>query len=195
MKRVAAKDLSVKPFRRASDWTAWLEQHHETSPGLWVRIGKAGSRVASVTYAEALEVALCYGWIDGQKNKHDATSWLQKFTPRGPRSLWSRINREKAEVLVRDGRMRPAGLRAIERAKASGLWDNAYDSSSQSGVPADLEAELEKHPKAKAFFATLDRANRYAILWRLQTAKKPETRAKRLVLFVSMLTNGRRLHP
>ncbi len=190
----ATKELAVKPFRRTADWTAWLEKHHETSSGLWMRIGKVGSRVASVAYAEALEVALCYGWIDGQKNKHDATSWLQKFTPRGPRSLWSRINREKAEVLIRDGRMRPAGLRAIERAKASGLWDNAYDSSSQSGVPADLEAELEKRPKAKAFFATLNRANRYAILWRLQTAAKAETRARRLTQLVSMLMKGEKHH-
>jgi uncharacterized protein YdeI (YjbR/CyaY-like superfamily) len=194
-KRGVTKELAVRPFRRTADWTAWLEKHHESSAGIWMRIAKSASGVPSVTYAEALEVALCYGWIDGQKDKHDAKAWLQKFTPRGPRSLWSRINREKAEALILGGRMKPAGLRAIERAKASGLWDAAYESSSRANVPEDLETELDRNPKAKAFFGTLDRANRYAILWRLQTAKKPETRASRLAQFVSMLANGQKLHP
>lgn len=191
----SAKAYELRAFERPADWDSWLAKHHESSPGVWLRIAKAASGIPSVTYAEALEVALSYGWIDGQKQKHDASTWLQKFTPRGPRSIWSRINREKAEALIRDGRMHAAGLRAIERAKAGGLWDIAYDSQSRSTVPADLEAALRKNAKAKAFFATLNGANRYAILWRLQTAKQAETRARRLALFVSMLANGRTLHP
>ncbi len=149
----------------------------------------------TLTYAEAVEAALCYGWIDGQGKSIDDTAWLQKFTPRGPRSVWSKINRQKAETLIASGRMQPAGLAAIERAKQNGQWDNAYDSHRTATVPDDLQAALDANAKAKAFFATLDSANRYAILWRLQTAKRAETRARRIEQFINMLENHEKLHP
>jgi uncharacterized protein YdeI (YjbR/CyaY-like superfamily) len=151
--------------------------------------------VKSVSYAEALEVALCYGWIDGQKKGLDESAWLQKFTPRGPRSIWSKINRRKAEELIKNGRMQPAGLAAIDRAKQTGQWISAYDSHRTATVPADLQDALNHNPKAKAFFATLDSANRYAILWRVHTARKAETRARRIEQFVTMLENHEELHP
>jgi uncharacterized protein YdeI (YjbR/CyaY-like superfamily) len=148
-----------------------------------------------VSYAEALEAALCYGWIDGQKRSHDDGSWLQKFTPRAARSVWSKLNRQRAEALVASGEMRPAGLAEVERAKSDGRWANAYDSPSTAVVPADLLAALEAHPEAKAFFETLNSANRYAIIWRLQTAKKAETRERRLRQFIEMLERHEKLHP
>ncbi len=149
----------------------------------------------SVTYDEAVEVALCFGWIDGQKAKAGDDAWRQRFTPRGPRSKWSKINRSKAEALIERGAMKPAGMRAVELAKADGRWDAAYDAQSTATVPADLQRELRRHPKAKAFFATLDSANRYAILYRIQDAKKPETRARRIESFVAMLERHEKLHP
>ncbi len=173
----------------------WLSKNHAKSPGVWLQIAKKDGAVKSVSYAEALEVALCYGWIDGQKKGFDASTWLQKFSPRGPRSIWSKINREKAEALIKSGRMQPAGLAAIELAKKNGRWEAAYDSHRTSTVPDDLQAALNQNPKAKAFFATLDSANRYAILFRLQTAKKTETRARRLEQFVRMLENHEKIHP
>ena len=181
-------------FEAPDDWTAWLEENHASSPGVWMRIAKKGSGLKSATYDEALEVALCYGWIDGQKKTYDERSFLQKFTRRGARSLWSKINRGKVEKLIESGRMRPPGLAEVERAKQDGRWELAYDSYRTMTVPDDLQAALDAHPKAKEFFATLDRTNRYGVLFRVQTAKKPETRAKRIRDLVAMLERGEKLH-
>jgi uncharacterized protein YdeI (YjbR/CyaY-like superfamily) len=190
----ASAEPPVLLFRDQKEWAAWLNEHHKASPGIWLRIGKKGSGLESLSYAEAHEVALCYGWIDGRKRSCDEVSWLQRFTPRGPNSVWSRINREKAEELVRSGRIKPAGLDAIDRAQENGRWDSAYDSPSRSVVPRDLQAALNRNRKAKSFFASLDRANRYAILWRLQTAKRPETRARRIREFIRMLEKREKIH-
>jgi uncharacterized protein YdeI (YjbR/CyaY-like superfamily) len=158
-------------------------------------VAKKASGIPSVTYAEAIETALCYGWIDGQKQSHNAEAWLQKFTPRGRKSIWSKINCEKALALVKSGKMKPAGLTEVNRAKQDGRWEQAYDSPSSATVPPDLLAALNKNRRAKTFFATLESRNRYAILWRVQTAKKAETRAKRIRLFVEMLERGEKIHP
>ena len=182
-------------FANQKAWSAWLDENHAQSAGVWLRIAKTSSGLESVSYAEALEEALCYGWIDGQKRSLDESAWLQKFTPRGERSLWSRVNREKAEELIRSGKMKPAGLQAVERARQNGRWEAAYDSPGRASVPEDFQAALDANPAAKAFFATLNSANRYAILWRLQTAKKPETRAKRMEQFIGMLEKGEKLYP
>ena len=187
--------LPMKLFKTQKDWAAWLEKNQATSSGLWVRIAKKGSGIKSISYAEAVEVALCYGWIDGLKHPYDETSWRQKFTPRGARSLWSEINREKARVLIKNGQMRPAGLKAIEQAKESGRWDSAYASPRKATMSADFQAELDKNPKAKAFFDTLKGANRYAILFRIQTAKKPETREKRIREFIQRLEKEEKIYP
>jgi uncharacterized protein YdeI (YjbR/CyaY-like superfamily) len=189
------KNLPVLSFPTARTWEEWLEKNHGTSKGLWLKIAKKGAEAATVTYAEALDAALCFGWIDGQKGALDETHWLQKFTPRGPRSPWSKINREKALALIGNGRMRPAGLVEIEKAKASGRWEAAYESQSKASVPEDLQRELDRHPAAAAFFATLDSANRYAILYRVQEAKRPETRTKRIEKFIGMLERGEKVHP
>ncbi|HEX2187651.1 MAG TPA: YdeI/OmpD-associated family protein [Longimicrobiaceae bacterium] len=188
-------DRPVVHLERPEDWEAWLERNHAASPGVWLRLGKKGSGLPSPSYDEALEAALCWGWIDGQKRRWDERSWIQKFTPRGPRSTWSRVNTEKVGRLVESGRMRPPGLLAVERAKADGRWDAAYDSPSRATVPDDLQAALDASPGAKAFFATLNGANRYAVLWRVQTARRPETRAKRIRELVGMLERGEKLHP
>src|SRR5262249_39116343 len=153
------------------------------------------SGTASVTYEQALQVALCYGWIDGQKKRYDESSWLQKFTPRGAKSIWSKINREKVERLIARGAMQDAGLAAVEQAKRDGRWEAAYDSQSSASVPDDFQAALDQHVAAKAFFATLNTRNRYAILFRIQTAKKAETRAKRIEQFIRMLANHEMLYP
>jgi uncharacterized protein YdeI (YjbR/CyaY-like superfamily) len=185
----------VMSFERQEDWSSWLDQQHATAPGIWLRIAKKASGIASVTYDEALEAALCYGWIDGQKRSYDETSWLQKFTPRGAKSIWSKINREKAQRLIESGRMRPAGLEAVERARQDGRWEAAYDSHRTASVPEDFQAALDENAEAQAFFATLNSANRYAILFRIQTAKKPETRAKWIQEFIKMLEQHKTLHP
>ncbi len=193
---VASKAKTALPtllFARQRDFAAWVAKH-EDSPGVWLKLAKKGAREASLSYAEAVEVALCYGWIDGQKQALDAEYWLQKFTPRTKKSIWSKINREKAEALLKSQRVTRAGLLAIEAAKADGRWAAAYDSAKKSEVPADLEAALAKNKKAREFFATLDAANRYAILFRLQTAKKAETRERRLTEFVAMLARGEKIH-
>lgn len=193
---VMEKDaLPTLAFATQSDWEAWLDEHHADTAGLWLKIAKQAAGKPSVTYAEALESALCYGWIDGQKASLDDEHWLQKFTPRRARSGWSRVNREKATALIAAGRMRPAGLNEVERAKADGRWEAAYDSQRAITVPADLERALDADPEAKAFFATLDSHNRYAVLYRIQTAKKPETRAARIQTFVEMLAQRRKLYP
>jgi uncharacterized protein YdeI (YjbR/CyaY-like superfamily) len=178
----------------AQEWEAWLEANHATCAGVWLQFGKKGQGRATVTYAEAVELALRFGWIDGQARGLDAAYYLQSFTPRRPKSLWSQINRAKAEKLIADGRMRPAGQAAIDRAKADGRWEAAYPSVKTATVPADLQKALAKNPAAKKFFATLNSQNRYAILFRLHTAKKPETRAAKIVKFVAMLAAGERLH-
>lgn len=188
-------ELPTLGFESQEDWTAWLAANHGTSRGVWVRLAKGGSGAPSVTYPLALESALCYGWIDGQKRSGDQYSWRQKFTPRGPRSLWSKINREKALALLESGRMEPAGLLEMERAQRDGRWESAYDSPSRAKVPEDFQAALSKNPRAKEAFAKLDGGNRYAFLWRIQTAKKSVTRAKRMRLFVDMLSKGEKIHP
>jgi uncharacterized protein YdeI (YjbR/CyaY-like superfamily) len=185
---------AIRGFKTRKDFAAWLEKNHKTSPALWVRIAKKNSSVSSITYGEGVEVALCYGWIDAQKLPEDETAWLQRFMPRRPRSIWSKVNREKVLALIASGEMKPAGLEEIDRARKDGRWEAAYDSPSAAAVPADFEKELDRHPKAKAFYKTLNRANSYAILWRLQTAKKAETRAKRMRSFIEMLEKGETLH-
>ena len=184
-------------FDSKKAWAAWLAENHAASKGLWLRLAKKqkGLPGLALSYAEALEVALCYGWIDGQKRRLDDSAWLQRFVPRGPRSIWSRINREKAEALLKSGAMQPAGRLAVEQARADGRWVAAYDPPSRAAVPPDLTAALARNARARTFFATLDSRNRYSILFRLQTAKKPETRARRLEEFVRMLAKGQKLHP
>ncbi|HYU54449.1 MAG TPA: YdeI/OmpD-associated family protein [Gemmatimonadaceae bacterium] len=184
----------IQAFKTPKDFSAWLEKNHGKSTGLWVRIAKKDSGIKSITYAEALEVALCYGWIDALKLPENEKTWLQRFLPRRPKSLWSKINREKATALMECRRMRPPGFAEIERAKADGRWESAYDSPSRAEVPPEFQNELDRNPKAKAFFETLDRANRYAIIWRIQTVKKDETRQTRMRNFIEMLEKGEKLH-
>jgi uncharacterized protein YdeI (YjbR/CyaY-like superfamily) len=195
---LTSTDPPVVSFADQAAWRTWLAAHHADAPeGVWLKIARKskGAAVESVDYPEALEVALCFGWIDGQKKGFDETHWLQRFTPRRSRSIWSKVNRAKAEALVEAGEMQPGGLAEIERAKADGRWDAAYDSPRTSTVPDDLAAALAANAVARDFFATLDSTNRYAILHRLQTAKKPETRARRLAQFVEMLTEHRTIYP
>ena len=187
-------NMPVKLFKSPEDWTRWLDKNHAKSAGVWMQIAKNTGDLKSVSYAEALEIALCYGWIDGQKKSRDEASWLQKFTPRGPRSIWSKINKAKAEKLIKNGQMQPSGLAAIERAKKAGQWEAAYDSHSTATIPADFQAALDQNPKAKVFFATLDSNNRYAMLFRLQTAKKPETRTRRIAQFIGMLEKHEKIY-
>ena len=189
----ASSDQPIEHFADADAWERWLVQHPLAS-GLWLKIAKKDSGVASVTYAEALDVALCHGWIDGQKKGFDTRFFLQRFTPRRPRSTWSRINVGKVEALVAAGRMRAAGMREIELAKADGRWDAAYDGAKAMDVPPELVQALAKHRKAKAFFDTLDKTNRYAVCWRLQTAVKPETKRARVEKLVAMLARGEKIH-
>jgi uncharacterized protein YdeI (YjbR/CyaY-like superfamily) len=187
-------DLPVKLFKSQDAWAKWLETNHAKSPGIWMRIAKKDGGLTSVNYAEALDVALCHGWIDGQKRPLDEASWLQRFTPRGARSMWSTINKGKAKTLIESGRMRPSGMAAIESAKADGRWDAAYGPSSTAEVPPELRAALDRSPKAKAFFETLRGANRYALIYRVHTAKKPETKAKRVADFIARLERGETIH-
>ncbi len=191
----ARTDLPILPFATRGAWVAWLDEHHVASEGLWLKIAKKGSGIETVSYPEALEVALCYGWIDGQKASFDDRYWLQRFTPRGSRSKWSKVNRQKATELIERGAMKPAGLREVERAKADGRWDAAYDAQSTATVPDDLRRELEKNDAAREFFQTLNSANRYAILYQIGDAKKPETRARRIEKFVAMLAERKKLYP
>lgn len=190
-----SSELPIILFEQPADWAAWLEENHATSRGLWVRLAKKASGITSIDYNQALELALCYGWIDGQKKSYDETSWLQKFTPRGPKSMWSKINREKAQALIASGQMKPAGLAAVEAAQKDGRWDAAYESQSRATVPEDFQAALDANEKAKSFFATLNSANRYAILFRIQQAKRAETRARRINDFIAMLERNEKIHP
>lgn len=177
------------------EWEAWLERNHEQAPGVWIEIAKKDSGVDSVRYPEVLDTALCFGWIDGRRERLDELRFLQRFTPRRPRSRWSQINREKAQQLIRDGRMRKAGHAEVEAAQADGRWQAAYAGQRSAGVPGDLQRELDARPSAAEFFARLSSQDRYAILYRLDQAKRAETRARRLQQFVAMLEAGETLHP
>lgn len=185
----------VLTFPDPASWEGWLAVEHASSSGLWLRLAKKSCPEATVSYAEALEVALCFGWIDGQKRPLNDEYWLQRFTPRKSASKWSKINRDKAEALIKAGRMRPAGLREVEAARADGRWAAAYDGQSTAAVPDDLRQALDQDAEATAFFAELDRGNRYAILYRFHEAKKPQTRADRIAKFVAMLHDHQTLHP
>lgn len=187
-------ELPTLAFASKEKWTGWLAKQHAQSVGVWLKFAKKGTGIATVTYDEALEIALCYGWFDGQKAKFDDQFWLQKFTPRGPKSIWSITNKEKAEKLIANGEMKPAGEKAIALAKQNGRWDNAYAGQKTITVPDDFQAELEKSPKARAFFATLNSVNPYAILFRIHNAKKAETCRKRIEQFIEMLEKGQKLH-
>ncbi len=182
-------------FETQQDWEAWLKEHHADTRGIWLKIAKKEARSPSVSYAEALDSALCYGWIDGQKAAFDDKYWLQKFTPRTAKSIWSKVNCDKAEALIAEGRMQPAGLRQVELAKSDGRWERAYESQSKITIPDDFQSELDKNPKAKDFFNTLDSANRYAFLFRIHAAQKPETRSAKIQKFVEMLNQQQKLHP
>ncbi len=186
-------DLPILPFADADVWETWLIAN-AACKGLWLKIAKKDSGIATVTYVEALDVALCHGWIDGQIRRYDGDYFLQRFTPRRPKSLWSKINIGKVERLIAEGRMRTGGQREIDAAKADGRWDAAYDSPRSMETPPELAAALEKNSKARTFFETLDKTNRYAVCWRVQTAKKPETRAKRVETLIAMLARGEKIH-
>lgn len=194
-KKSVKLDSPILTFTTTKELNSWLAKHNASSTGIWVRLFKKKSDVTTITYSEALDVALCYGWIDGQKKPYDTESWLQKFTPRRPKSIWSKRNREHIERLEKSGEMKAAGIKQVEAAKTDGRWEQAYDSSSNMVVPADFLKELAKNKKAETFFKTLNKTNTYAIVWRLQTAKKPETRDKRMKAIIEMLTNGGKFHP
>ena len=187
-------NISTQSFKTPREWRSWLTKHHAKPEGIWLRFFKKASGVKSITYAEALDEALCFGWIDGQLKTYDTKSWLQKFTPRRSKSIWSKRNREHIARLIKEKRMTAAGLKEIELAKKDGRWEGAYDSPKNMQVPADFLRELKKDKNAYAFFQTLNKANTYAIAWRLQTAKKPETREKRMQALLQMLGQGKKLH-
>lgn len=187
-------ELPILQFDRLVDWAAWLRRHHESSQGAWLKFAKKASGIATVTHAQALEEALCYGWIDGQAAQFDERFYLIRFTPRRPRSKWSQLNRDKVERLTNEGRMQPAGLAQVEAAKEDGRWDAAYPPASAAPVPEDLQHALDENPDAKAFFETLKGASRYAIIYRVHDAKRPETRARRIAEFVAMLAEHRTLY-
>jgi uncharacterized protein YdeI (YjbR/CyaY-like superfamily) len=189
------QDLPIISFASRDAWEAWLDENHAASDGLWLKIAKKGSGIETVSFAEALDVALCYGWIDSQADSFDDQYWLQRFTPRRPRSKWSKRNRAKVTKLIEEGKMKPAGLQQVEQAKADGRWEAAYEPQSTAMVPVDLRQELEKSEVAREFFATLDRANRYAILYQIQDARKPETRARRIAKYMAMLSQQKKLYP
>ena len=194
VKSIIPLELAPTLFKSAKAFEAWLKKNHATSEGLWLKIAKRGSNEPSVTYPEAVEIALCWGWIDGQKKSLDDQHYLQRFTPRRARSVWSRINVNKVQALIEAGRMQAPGQAQIEAAKADGRWARAYDSARTSTVPEDLQAALEAEPAAKTFFASINASNRYAILWRIQTAARAETRARRIAQLVGMLARGETIH-
>jgi uncharacterized protein YdeI (YjbR/CyaY-like superfamily) len=188
-------ESTVVAFDSIEAWHDWLSRRDMTSDGVWLKIAKKDSGIATVSYSEALDVALCHGWIDGQKKKFDDEYWLQRFTPRRPRSKWSKINCDKATELIEQGRMEAAGLAEVERAKADGRWDAAYDSPSTATIPDDLQRELDKNKAARESFEALSKSSRYSVIYRVQDAKRPETRARRIAQFVEMLAEGRTIHP
>ena len=185
----------VVSFTSREAWWAWLSEHHADPVGVWLRLERKREGSAPLTHPEALEAAIAHGWIDGTRRRLDERHYIQRFTPRRARSKWSRINREKVEALIAADRIRPAGLREYEEAKADGRLDNAYEPQSSIQVPPDLQKELDANPEAARFFETLDSQNRYAVLYRIQDAKRPETRARRIAQYVEMLADGRKLHP
>jgi uncharacterized protein YdeI (YjbR/CyaY-like superfamily) len=187
-------ELPILLFESQSAFEAWLEVNHATSDGLWIKMAKKESGHASINHPQALDVALCFGWIDGQRLKFDAEYFLQKFTPRRARSPWSKVNQDKVAALIANGKMREAGLKEIERAKADGRWAAAYESQSKMAVPEDFQVELDKNPAAQAFFDQLNSVNRYAILYRITTAKKAETRQSRIEKFIAMLNEGKKIY-
>jgi uncharacterized protein YdeI (YjbR/CyaY-like superfamily) len=188
-------DLPVLEFGSQAAWECWLDAHHAAAPGAWLKIAKKGSGAETVSYAEALEAAICYGWIDGQKDRLDDVHWLQRFTPRKPGGRWSRINTDKATELIKAGRMRPAGQREVELAQADGRWEAAYEGQRAMAVPEDLERELARNEPAREFFATLSGVNRYAILYRIGSVKRPETRARKIAQYVAMLAEHQTIYP
>ena len=188
-------ELPVLFFENPPSLEDWFITHHRASQGFWLQIAKKDSGVVSVSYDEALTIALCYGWIDSQKKTYDDKTWIQRFTPRGTRSIWSKVNKDKAVLLIAGGKMTASGLEAIETAKQNGNWDKAYESQSVASLPEDFAAELERSPKAKAFFDTLNGVNKYAIVFRLQNVKKQETRTKRIQQFITMLEKGEKIYP
>jgi len=192
--RTSATNPQVRGFKDAKAWEGWLAKNQSGTDGLWMRIAKKASGKKSVTYPEAVEIALCHGWIDGQKKPESETTWLQRFVPRRTRSIWSKINREKALGLIASGRMQAAGLGEIERAKKDGRFEAAYDSPKNAPIHPDFQKALDRNPRAKAFFKTVNAANRYAIIWRLHTAKKAETRERLTRKFIEMLEKGETLH-
>jgi uncharacterized protein YdeI (YjbR/CyaY-like superfamily) len=185
---------SARCFVTRGDWAKWLEKNHRVSEGLWLRLAKKGAALRSVTYGEALEVALCYGWIDGQKRGESEHAWLQRFVARSPNSVWSKINREKVVALIASDRMKAAGFEAVEAAKKTGRWDAAYDSPKAAAVPEDFQAALNASSQARKFFQSLNGANRYALLFRIQTVKKAETRARKIREFIEMLERNEKIH-
>ena len=189
------KGLPVRAFADTQEWETWLEAQPADAAGSWVKLAKKGSSAPGIDYPTAVESALCFGWIDGQANTYDESDYLQRFTPRTARSRWSRINRDKANALIEAGRMRPSGQRAIDQATADGRWEAAYAGQRTADVPADLQAALDADPRAAEFFAALDGANRFSVLYRVQDAKRPETRARRIEKFVAMLHAHETLHP
>jgi uncharacterized protein YdeI (YjbR/CyaY-like superfamily) len=193
-KKTIKKELQVKSFSSVRGFESWLSKNHNTADGIWVRIYKKNSGTSSITHEEALEVSLCYGWIDSQGKSYDEFSHLQKFTPRTSRSIWSKRNKMLFAKLKKQGRMTPAGLKEANAAKADGRWARAYDSFSKMKIPEDFLKELSKNKEAEAFFKTLNKTNLYSIGWRLQTAKKSETREKRKKIIIEMLANGKKFH-
>lgn len=185
---------SIRLFATQNAWAAWLAKNHRSSEGLWLRLAKKGSGLRTVSYGQAVTVALCYGWIDGQKRGESEQTWLQRFLPRSAKSIWSKINREKAAALIASGEMQAAGLATVEAARKDGRWDAAYDSPRGARVPDDFQAALAANRRAREFFASLDRANRYAVLFRIQTVRKSETRARKIREFVEMLERHKKIH-
>ena len=183
--------LPVVQFADPAAWERWLAEHAERSSGAWLKIAKKASGIPTVAYPEVLDVAICFGWIDGQRRPHDERFFLQRFTPRGPRSRWSQINCQRAERLIDEGRMRPPGRRQVQAAKADGRWEAAYAPQSRATVPEDFQRELDRNPAAREFFATLRGQNRYAFLYRINDAKRPDTRARRIATFIAMLNEGK----
>jgi uncharacterized protein YdeI (YjbR/CyaY-like superfamily) len=185
----------IRAFPSANDWEQWLAKNWQLTEGIWLQIYKKDSAVATITYKEALDVALCWGWIDGQKRSHDEHSWLQRFSPRRKRSVWSQINTGHIARLTQEGRMQEPGLKEVEAAKADGRWDVAYAPQSSAEIPDDFQDALDTNPQAEAFFATLNKVNRYALIYRIQSVKRPETRQKKIALFIEMLAKGETIHP
>lgn len=181
-------------FQNIDNWKEWLEKNHKNSDGIWMQIAKKNKEIKSIDYQEGLEVALCYGWIDGQKKSYDDNSWLQKFTPRRAKSIWSKVNKDKVELMIKNGKMQASGLAEIEKAKQNGMWDNAYESQKNITVPEEFKTELDKNEKAKKFFESLNNSNRYSFLFRIHTAKKPETKTKKIKQFIEMLEKGETFH-